>query len=175
MRPRYLFAFSGALLLLLLLGGMYVRDPDNSSFLRVLFVAQPKADNANAQRLVVLPSSGPGTTSLSKPTDAADDHADVTPVVVASVTQADVPIFLSGIGTVVAYFTVDAKALVDGVILKVHFQEGDDVKIGDPLATIDPTPYAARVRAMEGGKGTGSSPTRERQNKSLAGPAVARP
>lgn len=149
MRPRYLFAFSGALVLLLLLGGMYVRDPDNSIFLRVLFVAQPKADNANAQRLVVLPSSGPGTTSLSKP---ADDHADVTPVVVASVTQADVPIFLSGIGTVVAYFTVDAKALVDGVILKVHFQEGDDVKIGDPLATIDPTPYAARVAQWKAAK-----------------------
>ena len=152
MRPRYLFAFSGALLLLLLLGGMYVRDPDNSSFLRVRFVAQPKTDNANSQRLVVLPSSGPGTTSLSKPADAADDHADVTPVVVASVTQADVPIFLSGIGTVVAYFTVDAKALVDGVILKVHFQEGDDVKIGDPLATIDPTPYAARVAQWKAAK-----------------------
>jgi multidrug efflux system membrane fusion protein len=148
MRPRYLLAFSGALLLLVL-GGIYVRDLGNSSIRRLLVTTEtyPKVKNDSAQRRDAVPSSGPGATSaaLSKPANAADDHPDVTPVVVASVTQADVPIFLSGIGTVVAYFTVDAKALVDGVILKVNFQEGDDVKIGDPLVTIDPTPYAARV------------------------------
>ena len=71
--------------------------------------------------------------------------AEVVRVVAAPVTQATVPILLSGIGTVQAYNSVDAKAQVDGVILRLNFQEGDDVKIGDPLVTIDPAPYQARV------------------------------
>jgi membrane fusion protein, multidrug efflux system len=66
-------------------------------------------------------------------------------VVAAPVTEATVPILLAGIGTVIPYNTVDTKAQVDGVIMKLNFTEGDDVKIGDPLVTIDPAPYEARV------------------------------
>jgi membrane fusion protein, multidrug efflux system len=73
-------------------------------------------------------------------------------VVVEPARQGDVPIYLSGIGTVIAFNTVDTKALVDGVILKMDFQEGQDVKIGDPLVTIDPTPYAARVEQWQAAK-----------------------
>jgi multidrug efflux system membrane fusion protein len=95
---------------------------------------------------------GATETPLRGPPDAATERPNVTRVVVAPVTQANVPVFLSGIGTVVAYYTIDAKALVDGIILKVNFQEGDDVKIGDPLVTIDPTPYAARVSQWQAAK-----------------------
>jgi multidrug efflux system membrane fusion protein len=95
-------------------------------------------------------------TALAKPTPTAEegDQADqdegesrgqVVHVVAAPVAEATVPILLSGIGTVIPYNTVDTKAQVDGIIMKLNFTEGDDVKIGDPLVTIDPTPYQARV------------------------------
>jgi multidrug efflux system membrane fusion protein len=77
---------------------------------------------------------------------------DTLHVVVASAKVGEVPIFLSGIGTVIAFNTVETKALVDGVILQMHFKEGDDVKAGDPLVTIDPTPYQARVEQWQAAK-----------------------
>jgi multidrug efflux system membrane fusion protein len=84
-------------------------------------------------------------TAAEIPSKTPTGQPNTVAVVVASAKQATVPILLSGIGTVLAYNTVDAKALVDGVILRLNFQEGDDVKIGDPLVTLDPTPYEARV------------------------------
>jgi multidrug efflux system membrane fusion protein len=74
------------------------------------------------------------------------------PVVVAVVEQSEVPVFLSGLGTVIAYNTVDIKAQVDGIITKLNFQDGDDVKAGDPLVTIDPTPYQAQVERWQAAK-----------------------
>ena len=73
-------------------------------------------------------------------------------VVVALAQQSEVPVFLSGLGTVIAYNTVDIKAQVDGIITKLNFQEGDDVKAGDPLVTIDPTPYQAQVERWQAAK-----------------------
>jgi multidrug efflux system membrane fusion protein len=75
----------------------------------------------------------------------ADGRGQAVRVVAAPVTEATVPILLSGIGTVIPYNSVDTKAQVDGVIIRLNFVEGDDVKIGDPLVTIDPAPYEARV------------------------------
>ena len=84
----------------------------------------------------------------------AQPAADPEParVVVAPVTQADVPITISGIGTVMAYNTVDAKSQVDGIIQTLSFEEGDDVKAGDALAKIDPAPYEARVQQWQAAK-----------------------
>jgi len=75
----------------------------------------------------------------------ADSRGQTVHVVAAPVTEATVPILLSGIGTVIPYNTVDTKAQVDGIIMRLNFVEGNDVKIGDPLVTIDPAPYEARV------------------------------
>jgi membrane fusion protein, multidrug efflux system len=80
------------------------------------------------------------------------ERAETVRVVVAQVKQSTVPILLSGIGTVQAYNTVDTKAQVDGVILRLNFKEGDDVKVGDPLVTIDPAPYEARVMQWQAAK-----------------------
>ena len=55
----------------------------------------------------------------------------------------DVPIFVSGIGTVQAFNTVSVRSRVDGQITKVLFTEGQDVKTGDPLFQIDPRPFQA--------------------------------
>ncbi len=65
------------------------------------------------------------------------------PVSVAPVTRQDVPIFVRGIGTVQALQSVLIRARVDGTIDKIAFTEGQDVKVGDVLAIIDPRPYQA--------------------------------
>jgi multidrug efflux system membrane fusion protein len=71
----------------------------------------------------------------------------VVPVpVVAAVAQAgDVPVYLTGLGTVQAYNTVTVRVRVDGALDKVVFVEGQDVKAGDLLAQIDPRPFQAQL------------------------------
>jgi membrane fusion protein, multidrug efflux system len=71
------------------------------------------------------------------------------PVAVAPVEQKTVPLQLQAIGTVEAYATVSVKAQVGGELLRVHFKEGQDVKKGDLLFTIDPRVYEAAVAQAE--------------------------
>jgi multidrug efflux system membrane fusion protein len=67
------------------------------------------------------------------------------PVSVGVSRSEPVKIYLTGIGTVQAYNTVAVKSRVDGEITQILFQEGQDVKAGDPLAIIDPRPLQAQV------------------------------
>jgi multidrug efflux system membrane fusion protein len=67
------------------------------------------------------------------------------PVTVANAITKDAPLYLDEIGTCAAYETVQVQAQVNGVILTRHFQDGSDVKKGDPLFTIDPRPYQAAL------------------------------
>ena len=69
----------------------------------------------------------------------------VRPVLVAKVTSKDVPLYLDEIGTCAAYETVQVQAQVAGQIMTRDFQDGADVKKGDPLFTIDPRPFQAAV------------------------------
>jgi multidrug efflux system membrane fusion protein len=71
------------------------------------------------------------------------------PVSLAAARIEDVPIYLSGIGAVQAYNTVSVRSRVDGEITQILFQEGQDVKVGDPLAVIDPRPFAAQLHQAE--------------------------
>ena len=64
-------------------------------------------------------------------------------VTVAAAQSGEVPIYLSGIGTVQAYNTVSLRSRVDGTITDIRFTEGQDVHVGDPLVIIDPRPYQA--------------------------------
>ena len=64
---------------------------------------------------------------------------------VATAQLADVPVYLSGLGTVQAFYTVTVTARVDGQIEKVAFTEGQDVKKGALLVQIDPRPYRAAL------------------------------
>jgi membrane fusion protein, multidrug efflux system len=73
----------------------------------------------------------------------------VVPVTVASVVQKNVPIELTGIGTVEPYSTVSIRVQVTGTILQVHFKEGQDVKKGDLLFTIDPRPFEATLKQAQ--------------------------
>ena len=65
------------------------------------------------------------------------------PVSVAAAKKQDIPIFTRGIGTVQALQSVLVRARVDGTVEKIAFTEGQDVKVGDLLAVIDPRPYQA--------------------------------
>jgi membrane fusion protein, multidrug efflux system len=123
----------------------YVRTVDYSRIWFESFV-KPTATRAYGWTLVETRS---WYTAGAEPTAAhqgeAENPGQTVRVVAAPVTEATVPILLSGIGTVIPYNIVETKAQVDGVIVSLNFVEGDDVKIGDPLVTIDPTPYEARV------------------------------
>ena len=67
------------------------------------------------------------------------------PVSAEPAKRQNVPIFVRGIGTVQALQSVLVRARVDGTIDKIAFKEGQDVKPGDVLATIDPRPYQATL------------------------------
>jgi multidrug efflux system membrane fusion protein len=67
------------------------------------------------------------------------------PVSVAIVQRQDVPIYLSGLGTVQASFTVGIHSQVDGKLQEVLFTEGQQVKKGDVLAKIDPRLFQAAL------------------------------
>jgi membrane fusion protein, multidrug efflux system len=67
------------------------------------------------------------------------------PVTACRVEAKDVPVFLTGLGTVQGLHTVIVKVRVDGQLDKVTFIEGQDVKAGDVLAQIDPHPFLASL------------------------------
>jgi multidrug efflux system membrane fusion protein len=72
------------------------------------------------------------------------------PVTTASVVSRTMPIYLTELGTVTAYNTVTVKSRVDGQLLSVNVQEGQQVKQGQVLAMIDPAPYEAALAQAVG-------------------------
>jgi multidrug efflux system membrane fusion protein len=67
------------------------------------------------------------------------------PVVAGTVHQSDVPIYLRGVGTVIAYNNVIVRSQITGQIVKIAFKQGQTVHQGDLLAQIDPRPYQAQL------------------------------
>ena len=72
------------------------------------------------------------------------------PVVAGVVAQHDVPIYLDGVGTVIAYNTDIVRAQIQGQITSINFTEGQTVHAGDLLAQIDPRPYQAMIEQYTG-------------------------
>jgi multidrug efflux system membrane fusion protein len=79
--------------------------------------------------------------SDQKPASARANVAPVVPVSVATAERRDMPFYLTGLGSVNAYYTVSVKSRVDGQLMQVNFKEGQTVKNGELLAVIDPRPY----------------------------------
>src|SRR3954463_1806423 len=73
----------------------------------------------------------------------------VIPVAVTPAAQQDMPVYLSGLGSVQAFYTVTLKPRVDGQVEQVYFKEGQDVKKGDLLVQIDPRPYQVAVEQAQ--------------------------
>ncbi|SHN68913.1 efflux RND transporter periplasmic adaptor subunit [Bradyrhizobium erythrophlei] len=72
------------------------------------------------------------------------------PVVATTVAQHDVPVYLTGVGTVIAYNTDVVRAQIQGQIISINFTEGQNVHAGDLLAQIDPRPYQAMIDQYTG-------------------------
>jgi membrane fusion protein, multidrug efflux system len=72
-----------------------------------------------------------------------------TPVGVAKAQTGDMPVTLSGLGTVTPLAVVTVKTQINGYLMSVAFQEGQHVKKGDFLAQIDPRPYQVALEQAQ--------------------------
>ena len=70
-------------------------------------------------------------------------------VAVAPVQKQDVPVYLSGLGSVTAFNTANIKSRVDGQIMKVNVREGQDVREGELLIEIDARPFEVQVEQLQ--------------------------
>lgn len=87
-------------------------------------------------------------TPIGKPQARSVPRTSV-PVTVAVATRRDLPVYLTGLGTVEASYTVAIHSQVDGKLEEVDFVEGQHVKKGDVLAKLDPRLFRA---ALDGAK-----------------------
>ncbi len=83
--------------------------------------------------------------SSSSPSKARANAPQTVQVTVAPALRQNLPIYLSGLGSIEAYYTVSVKSRVDGQLIDVKFKEGETVKKGALLAVIDPRPYQVQL------------------------------
>ena len=104
---------------------------------------------SGALLIVALATGGVLALTHTLPFERAAPRAATTPpavpVVAGTVVQHDVPIYLTGVGTVIAYNTVIVRSQIQGQIASINFTEGQAVHTGDLLSQIDPRPYQAQV------------------------------
>src|SRR5207247_8708348 len=82
----------------------------------------------------------------SKPTTArAASSGQPIPVGVATAEKRDLPVYLSGLGSVVAFNTVSVKSRIDGQLDRVNFKEGQFVKAGEQMALIETRQHAVAL------------------------------
>jgi multidrug efflux system membrane fusion protein len=101
----------------------------------------------NGWLALVLLAAGAGAAACSgeKAESQQPQRRSTVPVAVAKVEQKTVPLEIQAIGTVEASSVVSVKAQVGGELQRVHVKEGQDVKKGDLLFTIDPRLIEAAV------------------------------
>jgi len=101
---------------------------------------------------VALLSSCSTNTTAGKPAPSAQSAMAAMPPVPATIGAASlktIPVQVRTIGNGEAYSTVNVKSQVDGKVESVHFQEGQDVRKGELLFSIDPRPYEAALQQAE--------------------------
>jgi membrane fusion protein, multidrug efflux system len=89
------------------------------------------------------------SSSNTQASPARASTAQTVQVTVASAKKQDLPIYLTGLGSIAAYYTVSVKSRVDGQLVDVRFKEGQFVKKGDLLAVIDPRPYQVALEQAQ--------------------------
>jgi multidrug efflux system membrane fusion protein len=73
-----------------------------------------------------------------------------TPVVIATARRGDIGVYIVSIGTVTPVYTASIASQVTGLVVAVHFQEGQRVAKGDPLVDIDSRPFVATLMQAQG-------------------------
>ena len=109
--------------------------------------AKPEALKALVAVLVaLLPAVFSGCTgSSSSPPSARASVPQTIQVTAVAAQRQDLPIYLTGLGSVQAYYTVSIKSRIDGQLVDVKFREGEFVSKGQLLAVIDPRPYQVQL------------------------------
>jgi len=72
------------------------------------------------------------------------------PVVSALAKTADIPVYVTALGSVTPTYSVTLKSQINGLLMRVLFQEGQMVRAGQLLAEIDPRPYEAQLVEFTG-------------------------
>ncbi len=81
--------------------------------------------------------------------DQAKKEKPAPSVEVEKVIQKDVPIYIDAVGNVGAWYTIDIRSQVTGILQEAHVAEGQDVKVGQLIYTIDPAPFKASLDKAE--------------------------
>jgi len=84
-----------------------------------------------------------------KPGSARANVAQSVPVSVSTAERRDMPYYLTGLGSVTAFYTDSIKTRVDGELMQVNFKEGQFVNKGDLLVVIDPRPYEVALEQAQ--------------------------
>jgi multidrug efflux system membrane fusion protein len=134
------------LIVLAVLGGgvVYSRldgSPMKDMAKAMLTVGDLVKSDASDKAKAVLPPAPPKATATKGPPPA--------PVLISEVEIRNVPVILTGIGSVQPRATVAVKSRLDGQIVEAPVKEGQNVKKGDLLFRIDPRPYEAALRVAE--------------------------
>ena len=104
----------------------------------------------NSKLAVVFACLGLGVSLLGcENKSKAPKAEEAVPVVVATAQLIDVPREVATFGVVEASSSVDVAPQVQGLVTEVHFKEGDFVKRGDLLFTVDTRPYRASLAAAQ--------------------------
>ena len=109
-----------------------------------------KGTIVGAVALLAAAGAGLAARRLSATTPPTQTNSDVStqapvPVVAGTVQSHDVPIYLQGVGTVIAFNNVVVRSQITGQLVKVSFRQGRTVHKGDLLAAIDPRPFQAAL------------------------------
>ncbi len=92
-----------------------------------------------------VPAQGSATSGeIARPKDNSP-----VPVMVAKVKRSNIPIDLSAIGTGQAFQTVSVESQVAGIVKEVHYKQGQFVRKGDLLVTLDKDPFLAALAQAE--------------------------
>src|SRR5712692_668000 len=86
-----------------------------------------------------------GQDQVTAANNAQKSARSAVPVTIAPVVKADFPVYLTGLGNVRGFNTVQVRTRIDGQIDKIAFQEGQLVNQGDLLVEIDPRPFQAAL------------------------------